>query len=54
MNKFRVLDAIRNMKGMIYMKKSVFLLLLAVPMLLAASVEIGSNQVSGSKPFCGN
>lgn len=36
------------------MKKSLLLLMLAVPLLLAASLEIGSAQFSSTKPFCGN
>lgn len=36
------------------MKKAMFVLLLAVPVLLAASVEIGSSQFMSTKPFCGD
>ncbi len=36
------------------MKRSLLLLMLAVPLLLAASVEIGSSQFASTKPFCGN
>lgn len=38
----------------IRMKKSVLLLLLTVPVLLAATVEVGSAGFGSTKPFCGN
>ena len=36
------------------MKKSIVLLLLAVPLIFAASIEVGSSVFSSTKPFCGN
>jgi len=36
------------------MKRSLLMLLLAVPLLLAASVEVGSAQFPNNKPFCAN
>ncbi len=36
------------------MKKSIMLLLLAAPLIFAASVEIGTSVFSSTKPFCGD
>jgi len=36
------------------MKKSLLFLMLLVPVLLAASVEVGSSVIPSTKPFCGN
>ncbi len=36
------------------MRKAMFIVLVAVPVLLAASVEIGSSQFMSTKPFCGD
>lgn len=36
------------------MKKSIMLLLLAAPLIFAASVEVGASVFESTKPFCGN
>jgi hypothetical protein len=41
-------------KGNGRMKKSLLFLILVVPVLLAASLEVGSSQYPSTKPFCGD